>query len=229
MCRMEPDADTDDEADIGTTREAAKFLPTSYDLETSEQTLAHYEAWAATYDAEIGDENRYAQPERCAAALRATATGPDARILDVGCGSGLSGVALADAGWTDIDGCDLSPAMLALAAETGVYAELLEADLNAGLDVADAAYDAATAVGVFSFGHIQPAALRDVLRVVRPGGAVVVGLNDHYWDEGAMPAELDAIEAEGLATVTDRQHGEHLPGAGIEGWVVTLTKAGRGA
>ena len=221
---MEPDDEADNEADNKTTLEAAKFLPTSYDLETSEQTLAHYEAWAATYDAEIGDENRYAQPERCAAALRATATGPDARILDVGCGSGLSGVALADAGWTAIDGCDLSPAMLALAAETGVYTELLEADLNAGLDLPDAAYDAATAVGVFSFGHIQPAALRDVLRVVRPGGAVVVGLNDHYWDEGAVPAELEAIEADGKGRVVMREHGEHLPGAGIQGWVVAVVK-----
>ncbi len=200
---MEPDA----EADIETTPEAAKFLPTSYDLETSEQTLAHYEAWAATYDAEIGDENRYAQPERCAAALRATATGPDARILDVGCGSGLSGVALADAGWTAIDGCDLSPAMLALAAETGVYTELLEADL-----------------GVYSFGQVGADTLREVLRVVRPGGTMVVGLNDHFWDEGGVPAELDAIEADGLATIEFREHGDHLPGAGIEGWVVVLVR-----
>ncbi|SVC48346.1 uncharacterized protein METZ01_LOCUS301200, partial [marine metagenome] len=48
----------------------------------------------------------------------------------------------------------------------------------------------------------------------------------HFWDEGSMPAEFDAVEADGLATTTSRQHGEHLPGAGIEGWVVTLVKTG---
>ena len=203
-----------------------KFLPSSYGLETTEATLAHYEAWAGTYDTEIGEENRYAQPERCTRALLASGVGPDARVLDVGCGSGLSGVALARGGYALIDGCDLSPSMLALAVETGAYETLFEADLNQGLDVADATYDAATAVGVFSFGHIRADALRDVLRAVRPGGVVVVGLNDHSWDEGSMPAEFDAVEADDLATTTFRQHGEHLPGAGIEGWVVTLVKTG---
>ncbi len=203
-----------------------KFLPSAYGLETTEATRAHYEAWAGTYDTEIGEENRYAQPERCTRALLASGVGPDARVLDVGCGSGLSGVALARGGYELIDGCDLSPSMLALAVETGAYETLFEADLNQGLDVADATYDAATAVGVFSFGHIRADALRDVLRAVRPGGVVVVGLNDHFWDEGSMPAEFDAVEADGLATTTFRQHGEHLPGAGIEGWVVTLVKTG---
>ena len=46
-----------------------KFLPSSYGLETTEATLAHYEAWAGSYDAEIGEENRYAQPGRCSRAL----------------------------------------------------------------------------------------------------------------------------------------------------------------
>ena len=202
-----------------------KFLPTTYGLEETAQTLAHYEAWAATYDVEIGEENRYAQPGRCTHALVASGVGPDARILDVGCGSGLSGVALARGGYASIDGCDLSPAMLALAVGTGVYGTLFEADLNEGLDLADDAYDAATAVGVFSFGHIRAGAIREVLRVVRPGGTVVVGLNDHFWDEGSMPAEFEAVEADGIAAVMSREHGAHLPTAGIEGWVITLRKA----
>ena len=80
-----------------------KFLPSSYGLETTEATLAHYEAWAGTYDTEIGEENRYAQPERCTRALLASGVGPDARVLDVGCGSGLSGVALARGGYELIE------------------------------------------------------------------------------------------------------------------------------
>jgi hypothetical protein len=50
-------------------------------------------------------------------------------------------------------------------------------------------------------------------------------LNDHFWDEGRFPAELDAIEADGSAAVAFREHGDHLPGAGIEGWVVVLVRA----
>ena len=201
-----------------------RFLDTSYDLETGRQTLDHYEAWAGTYDQEVSVENAYAQPPRCATALTSVVE-PGGRILDVGCGTGLSGLALAEVGFTSLDGCDFSPPMLERAAATGVYGRLFESDLNKGLDVADDTYDHAAAVGVFSFGHIRPSALRDVLRVVRPGGAVVVGLNDHFWDDGRFPAELVASEADGSAAVAFREHGGHLPGAGIEGWVVVLVRA----
>jgi len=200
------------------------LLGTAYDLETGDQTLDHYQRWAGTYDQEVGVDNGYAQPARCAAALAGVAD-PCGHVLDVGCGTGLSGVALRDVGFTRLDGCDFSPPMLERAAATGVYGRLFESDLNKGLDVADDTYDHAAAVGVFSFGHIRPSALRDVLRVVRPGGAVVVGLNDHFWDAGRFPAELDAIEADGSAAVAFREHGDHLPGADIEGWVVVLVRA----
>lgn len=198
------------------------FLGTAYDLETGEQTLDHYQRWAGTYDQEVGVDNGYAQPARCAAALARVAGSCD-HVLDVGCGTGLSGVALRDAGFTRLDGCDFSPPMLERAAETGVYRRLFEADLNTGLGTDDA-YDHAVAVGVFSFGHIRPDALREVLRVVRAGGAVVVGVNDHFWEVGELPAELDAIEADGLASVASREHGEHLPGAAIMGWVIVLVR-----
>ncbi len=199
------------------------LLGTAYDLETGEQTLDHYQRWAETYDQEVGVDNGYAQPARCAASLAGVAD-PCSHVLDVGCGTGLSGLALRDSGFTRLDGCDFSPPMLERAAETGVYRQLFEADLNAGLDIDGDAYDHAVAVGVFSFGHIRPDALREVLRVVRAGGAVVVGVNDHFWEVGELPAELDAIEADGLASVASREHGEHLPGAAIMGWVIVLVR-----
>ena len=199
------------------------FLGTAYDLETGEQTLAHYQRWARTYDQEVGVDNGYAQPARCAATL-AGVSDPCGHVLDVGCGTGLSGLALRDAGFTRLDGCDFSLPMLERATETGVYRQLFKADLNTGLDADDDTYDHAVAVGVFSFGHIRPDALREVLRVVRPGGAVVVGVNDHFWDTGELSAELEAIEADGLASVASREHGEHLPGAAIMGWVIVLVR-----
>ena len=204
------------------------LLGTAYNLETGEETLAHYQRWAATYDQEVGVDNGYAQPARCAAALD-EATDRPGSVLDVGCGTGLSGIALRDVGFTDLDGCDFSPPMLERAAETGVYRRLFEADLNAGLGIQDGTYDHAVAVGVFSFAHIRPDALRSVIRAVRPGGTVVVGLNDHFWDVGTFSAELDAIETDGLASVVSREHGEHLPGADIMGWVVVLVRSGRAA
>jgi len=206
------------------------LLGHSYALETGIETLVHYEMWADTYDKEIGEELGYAQPVRCAEALSKIVSTPPGiptnRVLDVGCGTGLSGLALKEAGFTNLDGCDFSAPMLDRAAATGVYQQLFAADLNEGLDVPDETYDAVAAVGVFSFGHIQPSALREILRVVRLSGVVVIGLNDHYWDLGTFQSEVDAIEADGVATLVSEEHGDHLPGADIQGWVVVLMKAG---
>ena len=157
-----------------------------------------YDRWAASYDTELIDENGYAQPRRCAEMLSRYLTDRNAEILDIGCGTGLSGAALAEAGYGVIDGCDFSAGMLEKARATGLYRRLFGADLNAPpLDAADGAYAAAVAVGVFGFGHIQPACLDEILRIVSPGAPLVIGLNEHFYEDGALTAKLDALAADG--------------------------------
>ena len=194
-----------------------ELLDAAYKLQNTDGALVHYEAWASTYDDEVGRKHRYAQPRRCAFALAECLDPTVAEVLDVDCGTGLSGLALADAGFSTLDGCDLSPAMLKQAERTRTYRRLFEANLNDGIDVLDDTYDAVTAVGVLLFGHVQTDALREMLRVLRPEGVLVVGLNDHYWADGAVPAELEAIEADGRGRVLMREHGKHPPGSGIQG------------
>jgi len=55
---------------------------------------------------------------------------PDAQGIDFGCGSGVLGLALRDAGlMIPLDGLDLSPVMLDLARATGCYRQLERANL----------------------------------------------------------------------------------------------------
>jgi len=42
-------------------------------------------------------------------------------VLDVGCGTGVSGLFLRDVGFADIHGSDFLPEMLALAKEKDIY------------------------------------------------------------------------------------------------------------
>jgi predicted TPR repeat methyltransferase len=68
-------------------------------------------------------------PAGAAAALRAHVA-DDAQGLDLGCGSGVLGLALSDCGLLrPLDGIDLSPVMLELARATGCYRRLREANL----------------------------------------------------------------------------------------------------
>jgi predicted TPR repeat methyltransferase len=200
-----------------------KFLNQTYRLETQEETLAHYEAWADTYDEEI-KENDYAQPKRCASALAQYSPSDEIHILDIGCGSGLSGLALSDSGFKNIDGCDFSPAMLEKAKSTNVYRKLFSADINEELDIQAETYDAVSAVGVLAFAHIRTEALRQMLRIIKTEGLLVIGLNEHYWKDGSVGEKIRKLSEEGDAELLFEEYGDHLPGADIGGWVAVLKK-----
>tara|TARA_E500000331_G_scaffold246037_1_gene236491 strand:+ start:857 stop:1477 length:621 start_codon:yes stop_codon:yes gene_type:complete len=199
------------------------FLSQSYDLETQDDTLAHYEAWAETYDQELS-ENDYAQPQRCAAALASHIDKRDIRILDIGCGTGLSGVALKNLGFSNIEGCDFSSLMIEKAKDTNVYQRLFEADINKKLEIETETYDAAVAVGVLSFAHVRTDALREMLRIIKTGGLLVIGLNEKYWSHDKVGEKLEKLSQERVLEVLSQEYGDHLPGTGLGGWVATIKK-----
>ncbi|MDD9909679.1 MAG: class I SAM-dependent methyltransferase [Ahrensia sp.] len=197
----------------------------AYDLESGEQTKAHYASWADSYDREVSEENAYAQPVRVAEMVGRFVSDTDALILDAGCGSGLSGTALAASGFRHLHGCDFSQEMLAKAAEKGVYAKLFAADLNAGLpDVDSQTFDVVTCVGVFSFGHVEPDACDELLRVLKPGGFLIIALNDPFWQRGDLASKIEQLEGDKRVIVRAKEFGDHLPGHNVMGWVIALEK-----
>jgi predicted TPR repeat methyltransferase len=199
---------------------------TAYSLRSIEETKNHYANWAASYDQEIGKDKGYRQPQRCAEALVHQDLDKNSKIIDIGCGTGLSGIALQHAGYRYIDGCDLSTEMLEKAKAKQVYKRLFETNLNEPpIDAEDAIYDAATCVGVFSFGHVEPKAIDEILRLLKSNGLLVIGLNDHYYNEGGFPAKLDALVSEGKIEILSRDHGFHLEHVkDSTGWVITSRK-----
>ncbi len=201
------------------------FFKTAYAVKTSAETREMYDRWAEVYDRDLTG-SAYQQPARCAAALRHQLTGGSAKILDVGCGTGLSGLALKKAGFGAIDGCDLSDGMLEKAKALNLYDRLFACDLNKPpMEADDGAYDGLTAVGVFSFGHVMADAVDELLRVVKPGAPLVIGLNDHFYEEGSLTNKLAALGDEGLITMIASEHGEHIPANDLKGWVITFRKA----
>lgn len=199
------------------------FLKGSYAERTGEQTREYFDQWSKVYDEELTG-NDYRQPQRCAAALTALLADRGARVLDAGCGTGLSGMAIAQAGYRLIDGCDFSLGMLEKAFSRGVYSKTFVADLNQVIDAPDGAYGAVTAVGVFSFGHVKPEALNELLRVAAPQAPVIIGLNDKFFQQGSLMAKLEALAAEARLALISVEHGEHIPGIDLTGWVISARK-----
>lgn len=197
----------------------------AYSLTNAKETLNHYKNWAATYDSEVSEQNGYAQPKRVAETLKRYSFDVTGNIFDAGCGSGLSGEALAAIGCKNIVGCDFSPEMLAKAEEKQVYNHLFKADLNQPLhQLEDTTYDAVVAVGVFSFGHVLPEACDELLRITKKGGLFIIALNNPFWQKGDLRNYLDQLENNGMIETLSRDYGDHLPGHDVMGWVIAVRK-----
>ena len=155
-----------------------KMIQNAYGLDGADATRTFYDKWAGTYDDEVA-ENGYASPARAAAALRDAVDDPARPVLDIGCGTGISGLALRDAGFTTLDGCDFSAEMLARAKEKGLYRTLFNTDLEDPFPFEPGAYAHIAAIGVLNPGHAPATTLDEILGLLDPGGLFVFTLNDH--------------------------------------------------
>ena len=108
------------------------------------------------------------------AVLDAAGVGPGSRLLDIGCGTGLTLVLAARRGATP-SGLDVSPGLLGIARERLPDADLRDGDMES-LPFADASFDAVTGVNAFQFAGDPRRALAEAARVLRPGGRVVASL-----------------------------------------------------
>lgn len=198
-------------------------LDTVYELETSGDPAGFYDAWADGYDDELA-ENGYVTPRRCAEALAAHVADLSAPVLDLACGTGLSGAALRAAGFACIDGLDISEEMLARARARGVYRDLAVRDLAEPLDIAPGTYANAAAIGCLAPGHIPCEMIDRILGILEPGGCFVFSLNDHALADGSYAGRVmeavDTCHAELLMA----EHGAHLPGIGLEATVYVLRR-----
>lgn len=203
---------------------AKTFLDGVYDHDKKLETEALYDAWSASYDQEIAD-NGYATPRRCAEALAELAPDLTAPVLDLGCGTGLSGLALRAVGFTAIDGFDLSKGMLEKArARQGVYRSLTQVSEDAPFPVSPGMYTHVNAAGVISPDHAPPETVDAVIAVLPQGGCLVYSINDHAAEVAAFRTKAAEVAATGVAELAFEEHGDHLPGIGLKATVYGLRK-----
>jgi predicted TPR repeat methyltransferase len=99
----------------------------------------------------------------------------DAQGIDFGCGSGVLGLALRDAGLRQpLDGLDLSYVMLAMAADTGCYRHLRRANLllPGECPALSGPYDFAITMGLMGDYVPYYLALPHIVSTLRPGAIV---------------------------------------------------------
>jgi SAM-dependent methyltransferase len=142
-----------------------------------------------------------------------------AKVLEVGCGIGVGAVYLARARACQVTAVDRSPQMIAWAkqraAEAGVAyrIEFQVADVDR-LPFEDASFDAVVAESVLSFVADKPAAIAELVRVVKPGCRV--GINETFWIADPPAGRADLVPQLGFTLLNSEEWQALWAASGLE-------------
>ena len=140
---------------------------------------AHARWWSELYEGETPspEAHFFRQRKDQVLALLAQLVPSGGRVLDMGCGTGPVLAELRAAGW-QCSGLDAAPDMLAQARERLAAAGLPDDDLHQGdcraAPFPDGSFDAVLCMGVISYIEDYAPILREIRRLVRPGGIAIV-------------------------------------------------------
>lgn len=200
------------------------FLSEVYTARSPEETRALYDDWSKTYEDEVG-ANGYITPQRCSEALARFTDDLRAPILDFGCGTGLSGLALAKTGFRILDGVDVSADMLAGAEAKGIYRDLRQIAPGTPPVETRGSYSAITAIGVIGAGAAPPETFDLLMRALGRDGKLVLSLNDHALKDRAYEGRMSEWLDLGAARLLFKENGPHMPGINVNSTVYVIEKA----
>ena len=173
-----------------------------------------YDQKATTYDKSLEEVGYKGTTDYCSNTLRQYLQEnikgkslDEFEVLDLGCGSGLTGVSLDQSGFKKFDGVDPSQGMREVAKKHNVYRSVVDGIITETekLSFSDAQYDGILCIGCFTAGHIVlKDGLQEILRVLKTGGIAVytvsynmglVGiLQDHFEFFSQKKCEMLKIE-----------------------------------
>jgi len=122
--------------------------------------------------------------------------GPDSSVIDIGCGKGTGAVFLAERYGCKVTGIDLSPELIEqaknLAGRKGLGDKIQFRIGNAlKLPFSDRSFDAAFSQAVLVLLTDQERAVREAMRVIRPGGSA--GWLELSWKKPTTPEFMDGV------------------------------------
>ncbi|XP_021370139.1 Williams-Beuren syndrome chromosomal region 27 protein-like [Mizuhopecten yessoensis] len=149
------------------------------------EVAEYYSKWAGEYEQDL-NQDRYQGPYyACMAVTEAfpvdTTNRKSVSILDVACGTGFLGEKLKKEGFVNVDGLDPSDKMLDVARAKNIYNKLYcEFMSDATLPIDNGKYSCVAVAGGMGEGHIPCAALTEMIRIVKPGGYIIIVMREEY-------------------------------------------------
>ena len=175
-----------------------------------------YQKWANAYDDDNDNLLGTVSQPVSVQIFQKYVKNKQARIIDVGCGTGLVGVELEEAGFSNYDGTDLSQEMLDIAKQRN-YSKLFIGSLNETLPFHVDEYDAALCIGVFTHGHVGAERLIELIRVVKSGGIICFTVNEGVYSVSGFDVKIKELESSKLLSVLEIQENDYMTKKNVKG------------
>ena len=188
-----------------------------YKFKTTEDIMKHYDKWGDKYDKDMVEWN-YTGPQETVNIFKKHTLSKDIKIFDAGCGTGLVGIELKKFGYTNIDGADLSKKLLDLIPK-GFYNKLEQIDLNKPLNKKSNIYDAVLCVGTFTFGHVKPPALDELIRVVKNKGLICFTVNEGIYEEYGFDKKIKELSDKKAWDIKEFFKSNYIASKNVNAWL----------
>ena len=190
-----------------------------YKLTMSEELLKYYQSWTKKnkYNQDMVDWN-YTAPKETVLVLKKHALNNKCKILDAGCGTGLVGIELKKCGYLNIDGVDFSQNMLDLIPKD-IYKKIEKVDLNKPLKFKTSMYDVIMCVGTFTYGHVKPKALDELIRITKNRGLICFTINEGIYEEYGFDNKIKELSNNKLWNVKEFFKSNYIVNKNVNAWL----------
>ena len=190
-----------------------------YKLTTSEELLKYYQDWTKKnkYNQDMINW-KYTAPQETVSILKKYAFNKNCKILDAGCGTGLVGIELKKYGYSDIVGVDFSQDMLDLIPQ-GIYKKIEKIDLNKPLKFKTNMYDVVMCVGTFTYGHVKPQALDELIRITKNMGLICFTINEGIYEKYSFDNKIKDLSNNKSWNVKEFFKSDYIVSKDVKAWL----------
>jgi len=190
-----------------------------YKIKKPEELLKYYQDWTDNnkYNKDMVDWN-YTAPQETVSVLRKYTLNKNSKILDAGCGTGLVGIELKKYDYSNIEGVDFSQSMLDLIPQN-IYQKIEKIDLNKPLIFKNNIYDVVMCVGTFTYGHVKPHALDEIIRITKNKGLICFTINEGIYEEYGFDKKIKELTNNKLWNVKEFFKSNYITTKDVEAWL----------
>ena len=118
----------------------------------------------------------------------------------------------------NIDGVDFSQDMLDLVPRD-IYKKIEKVDLNKLLKFKNNTYDVVMCVGTFTYGHVMPKALDELIRITKNKGLICFTINEGIYEEYGFDNKIKELSSTKTWNVKEFFKSDYITNKKVEAWL----------